>query len=353
MPDWTQSMKQSFEFYEVDPSTWKDIRKLDYMTSCSINRDLDKDTLGSASIECTSIPEECYVRTYLITIQNEIKETFPLGTHLIQTPSKSFDGKTSNISVDAYTPLIELKEDMPDYGYTILAGENIMDRVCDLTEEHLRAPVVRTKNIKKLYSNFVANTNDKWLSFNVDLMANVDYRYDLDEYGRVLFSPKQDSTTLQPVWIYDDNNSSILYPSISYKRDLYGIPNVVEVIYTSASEFRVITVKNEDPGSPTSIQNRGRVIKYRETNPSIGGYPSEGILQQYAQQVLESMSTVEVTLSYKHGYCPVRIGDCVLLNYKRAGIINTKAQVISQDIECKTGCTVSETAVFKQKLYGG
>lgn len=47
-----------------------------------------------------------------------------------------------------------------------------------------------------------------------------------------------------------------------------------------------------------------------------------------------------------HGYCPVRVGDCVLLNYERAGLKNIKAKVISQSINCGIGCTVEETAVF-------
>ena len=29
MPDWTKSMEQSFEYYIVDPGTWRDQKKLD------------------------------------------------------------------------------------------------------------------------------------------------------------------------------------------------------------------------------------------------------------------------------------------------------------------------------------
>ena len=48
--DWSESMEQSFEYYEVDPNTWKDIRKIENVKSCSIDRDESSDTLGSASI---------------------------------------------------------------------------------------------------------------------------------------------------------------------------------------------------------------------------------------------------------------------------------------------------------------
>lgn len=353
MPDWTKSMTQTFEFFEVDPNTWMEKRQLEYMTSCSIDRDMSADTLGSASFECTELPDECYVRVYLITIQNGVRERFCFGTFLVQTPSKTFDGTITNMSVSAYTPLIELKEDMPDFGYTVPRDKNIMDNVGDLTSEHLRAPVVKTQYTKKLYSDYVADPKDTWLSYITTLMNNANYRFDLDEYSRVLFAPVQKYDVLQPVWTFDDDNSSILLPSITYKKDYYGIPNVVEIIYSDSLDYRHIIVKNEQDGSPTSIKNRGRIIKYRETNPSVGGYPSEAVLKKYAEELLETLSTIEVTVTFSHGYCPVRIGDCVTLNYKRAGIINTRAQITSQSIDCTPGCKVTETAVFKQKLYGG
>ena len=47
----------------------------------------------------------------------------------------------------------------------------------------------------------------------------------------------------------------------------------------------------------------------------------------------------------------VRIGDCILFNYKRAGITNVKAKVISQSISCITGCMVEEAAMYTTKLW--
>ena len=51
MIDWLSSMEQTFEYYTVDPSTWKDVKKLNYVKSCTINRDSESETLGSATIE--------------------------------------------------------------------------------------------------------------------------------------------------------------------------------------------------------------------------------------------------------------------------------------------------------------
>ena len=128
MPDWTLSMQQTFEYYIVDPATWKDDKKLDTVKSSTISRDSEAETLGSATVDITESLSECYIRIYLITIQNGIREKHPLGTFLVQTPSFNFDGKIETTSLDAFTPLMELKENMPPIGYAILKGESIMDK---------------------------------------------------------------------------------------------------------------------------------------------------------------------------------------------------------------------------------
>lgn len=351
MPDWTKTMQQTFEYYVVDPGTWKEIKKIDCVLNSSISRDSTLETLGSASITVSESIGECYIRIYLVTIQNGIKERYSLGTFLVQSPSYSFDGKIKNISLDAYTPLLELKENPTPLGYSILKDENILDTAYRIVREQVRAPVVKTENDEILSSNFVANLNDTWITFVRDLIANANYSLALDDVGRILFMPNQDTMSLQPIWTYDDSNSSILYPELTVDRDLYGIPNVVEVIYSNGTEYYYGRAVNEDPSSPISTINRGREITHRESNPSLLGNPNQKRIQEYAENLLKELSSLEYTITYTHGYCPVRIGDCVRLNYKRAGINGIKAKVISQNIKCEPGCPVTEKAVFTTELW--
>lgn len=352
MPDWTKTMQQTFEYYTVDPGTWRDVRKLNCILNTSISRDSSVETLGSASITTSESIGECYIRVYLITIQNGVTEKHPLGTFLVQSPSYNFDGKVNNITLDAYTPLLELKENPTPLGFSILQNENILDVAYRITREHVRAPVIPTKKEDCLNSNFIANIDDKWITFIRDMLANASYSLALDEMGRIYFSPEQDTMSLQPIWTYDDSNSSILYPDITVDRDLYGIPNVVEIIYSDGTEFFVGRAVNNDPSSPTSVINRGREITHRESNPSLLGKPNKKRIQEYAEKTLKEMSSLEYTITYKHGYCPVRLGDCVRLNYSKAGIYNVKAKVVSQNIECEAGCPVTEKAVFTTELWG-
>lgn len=364
MPDWTKSMQQSFEYYTVEPSTLADVKRLDNIKKASFNRDSELETLGSATIDAANSVGESYIRAYLKTIQNGVTEKFPLGLVLSQTPSSTFNGKILDVSMDCYTPLIELKEKRPPLGYTIRRGTRIMDAAYTIVRENTRVPVSKVEPLyeknsegepidvsPKLQFDFVANTYDTWMSFVTDLIANAKYEFGLGERGDILFLPKQDLASLQPVWTFDDDNSSILYPEITMDHDLYGIPNVVEVVYSYGSDYKQAIAKNEDVNSPISIPNRGREIVYRITDPSLAGYITQAQIDNYAERVLKELSTIEYTISYTHAYCPVRLGDCVRLNYTRAGIKNIKAKVISQTIKCEPGCPVSEKAVFTEKLW--
>ena len=354
MPDWSQSMEQTFEYYTVDPNTWGDVEKLDTITSASISYDSSSDTLGSASFEATDVYGESYIRTYLVTVQNGVRERFCLGTHLIQTPSSSSNGMYTSAKIDAYTPLIELTENSPDLGYYIPEGEAIMNLVCTLTRQHLRAPVVDATDNIRMYKNYVANTDDTWLSFLSSAMANANFTYELDEYGRILFEPQQDARSMQPVYTFTDDNSSILYSDVDIEHDMYGMPNVVEVVYSDNNKYFTARVVNDDPNSPVSTVNRGRNLVAKVSNPDImGAIPTQKLIDEYAEEYLRSASTLTYTIEYAHGYVPqVRVGRCVMLNFTRLNLTNIKAVVKSQSIDCTPSTKVDETASFEMKLWG-
>lgn len=363
MPDWRASMQQTFEYYEVDPITWKDKKMLNNVKSCTINWDSESETLGSATIDITESVGECYVRAYLITLQNGVKEKFPLGTFLVQTPSSTFNGKIRSVSMDAYTPLLELKEKLPPIGYFINKGESIIDQAYLLARDKSRAYIIRGTSDSKLYDDFIAESNDTWLSYLSSLIKSAKHKFSINELGYVSFAPIQDIESLQPIWTYDDGNSSILHPDISMSHDLYGIPNVLEVVYSDNKFSCSVTATNNDPESPTSVQCRGREIMQRITDPdwhdvildlgdvSVNVDATREQLQLYANERLKQLSTIDYTISYTHGYCPVRVDDCVRLNYNLAGLSGIKAKVISQSIKCVPGCPVSEKAVFTTKLW--
>ena len=257
MAEWTSTMQQTFKYYIVEPGTWKDSKKINTIIESKISRDLEAETLGSASITITESIGECYIRIYLITIQNRKREKHPLGTFLVQTPSYSFDGKVKSITMDAYTPLIELKEKNPPIGYSIYKNENILERACDILKKQMRAPVVSSGKDTTLTDNFVANLDDTWITFVNDLLENVDMRLELDELGKVLFSPKQELSSLQP-YGFDKGIAQYLYPNFDIDHDLYGIPTWLKCLFNGSKTICINAVN--DDNSPVSTISRGRKL---------------------------------------------------------------------------------------------
>jgi len=231
--------------------------------------------------------------------------------------------------------------------------ETVTDLAYRLVRENARAPVAKITNLTPLQYDFVSNTEDTWFTFVKDLISSADHELALDEMGRILFSPKQDIGSLSPVWTYSDDDSSILYTDITTNHDLYGIPNVIEVVYSTADNLMYSRAVNDDPNSPTSTVSRGREIVRRITDPELSGALTQAQVDDYTDRLLRSVSSVEYRITYSHGYCPVRVGDCVRINYAKAGIKNVKAKVISQSIKCEAGCKVSETAVWSVSLWRG
>lgn len=351
MIKWNDTMKQTFEYYRVDPHTWRDIEPIDTIIDSKIDRDLTVETLGSASLTTTEMIGECYIRIYMFINQNGINRKIPMGTYLIQTPSYSFDGKNKSVSIDAYTPLIELKEKLPELGFFIQKDSNILEKTHILLRDRLRAPIIKGSSDDTIPYEFVSDTSDTWLSYISDFVKSSKHDIALDALGRLMFSPTIKLDAMSPIWTYTDDNSSILYPSISVDNDLYGIPNVVEVIFSNSEYYFHHRVENNEESSPVSIPNRGREIIHRVNNPEISGTPNKDKIKRYAEDLLEDMSSLEYTVTYSHGYCPVTIGDCVILNYDKAGLHNVKAKVISQSISCVPGTPVEEKAVFKNNLW--
>ena len=76
---------------------------------------------------------------------------------------------------------------------TFLIGtdDSLVASALELIRDNCRVPVVRTTSDITLKDDFVADPNDKWLTYIRDLISQAKYKLDLDEEGRILFAPKQ------------------------------------------------------------------------------------------------------------------------------------------------------------------
>ena len=369
--DWTKSMQQTFEYYTVNPETWYDDKQVTTVTSSNHSHDTTSELKGSATLSTTEQLGETYIRTYMVCKQGRYTHRECLGTYLYMTSSDNFDGIKHNYTMTGYTPLVELQEALPPVGYFVYGQTKKGDEAPFVTEEIRKAIVNNTRceftmNVtipKPLLNNFIAGTSDNWLTVvNNMLSASSEAKYTLmvDEWGTVMLRNKQSADAMQPKFVFDDGNASILLPDIDTSEDLFAIPNTVELIFAGNRMYNAhkVTVRNDDETSPVSVQKRGREIKRRYTITNIAvptGTVTEEIVQnaieEQAYSLLEALSTVTKTISFSHGYCGSKVGDCVMINYERAGLINVKAVITSQKVNCTPGCQVDETAVYTKKYW--
>ena len=357
MTDWHRGRRQTFAYYEVDPSTWRDRAPIAAVTGCTIDREADGSLLESASIEVDEdVTAERYVRVYLVTEQrpygghDRVSERTCLGTFLVQTPSATYDGRTIHRTLDAYSPLLELRDDVPPAGYTLAAGTLPLQAAAAICRDACHAPVVSDSPGTALAAAHTAADGDTWLDVVTDLLSYEGREVALDQFGRIVFAPKRQTAALAPVWTFADDNSSILEAEVTEEYDWYGLPNVVEAVWSSPSRTLVSRAVNDSPNSPLSTVSRGRRVVYRIDSPEVSDDPTQEELDEYAVSKLREMSSVERTVTYTHGYCPVRVGDAVRLDYRAHGL-DVRARVVSQRITCETDCPVQETAVYTENLW--
>lgn len=331
----------------VDPGTWHDACMLGGVSSMSMSWDLDDDMLGDATIECAEQLGEVYVRAYAVVTQNGETARECLGTFLAQSSESSFDGKVASHAVDCYTPLKELGESSPEIGYTTPGNDFVEERAMKVARQHMRAPVTASINGGMLCGDFTSNLDDTWLTFARDLLAMASKRLMVGPRGDVYAQPVGDAASMRPVCTFDDGNSSILMPDVTLEHDVWGIPNVVEVVYGN----QVARAVNDDADSPISTVSRGREVVARITSPDLSDRPSDEEALAYAVAELRNRSVLTHTVTFRHGYVPgVWLGDCVRLEYTRAGIY-ANAVIRSRSIDCSTELTVEEVATYTERMW--
>lgn len=352
MIDWRESMAQSYEYCEVDPLTWQDARILGTVSSAELTFDADSDTGGSASFEMDEDPGEVYIRVYLVAEQGGETERHPLGTFLAQTARQTQEGARVYYEVDAYTPLIELSEDLPPIGHCAPSGQVIMDVIADDCASHCRAPVSAGASGSILDAPWCAEPQESWLDFLASMAAKGGLSMRPDPMGRIVLAPARLPSAMAPVFDVRDDECSIVQPDARVTRDVYEIPNRVEVVHSTNSGCHFASAENDHPDSPLSTAARGRRVTHRETSPSVpSGLYGEELsrwLDSEARRILAEKGSFEREMTYTRGFVPgVGVGDCVQLDLASVGV-RGRAIVASQSISCETGCQVVEKVRWQE-----
>lgn len=347
--DWTGNMALSFEYMLVDPATWRDVGRLDTVSSCHITRDLEMNTLGQATFQIADLDDgERWIRCYMDAEQGRERERVCLGTFLVQTPRKTSDGMVTFMDCTAYTPLHVLAEAKPNSGYALAAGSACVPAAYEICTSHGIAPVVEAASDAVLDDHYVAPSDESWLGVAKTLLASAGMKMDVDPYGRIVFAPDIPAYAMSPSWTFRDDEASIILPEVSEEMDWYGLPNVCVVSTPSGIVGRA---ENADPSSRLSTASRGREVTLKEEDPDeLRAGCSQAVADAYALRKLREASCMERVADVSHGYCPVSIGDLVRVQAPSLGL-ECDALVSKQEIELGTALKVDATLKCREVLW--
>lgn len=350
--DWTASSARTYEFYEVDPVSWADVRKLDSVLSASMTLDREQETFGSGQLELTEEIGERYVRAYAVVEQGGARAKMPVATVLCQSASGSFSGAASTWPVQAYTPMLELAEDKPPIGHFVDKGTDPSKALNDVLALHCRAPRSVPPSAQPLAEDLCAEMDESWLSFASALAAKCGCYLSVDPYGRIVAVPERDPSAMQPVQRFGEDNATVV-GEVTLETDAYGRCNVYESVLTMADGTSITcTERNDNPASPLSTASRGRTVLTRDTSPDVpDGLTAEmaqAHLESYTRRRMSEEAAGEHSVTYRHQWMPhVQVGSCVLLDFPHLGV-RSRAVVSSQSTSCDTGGLVTETAKFTE-----
>lgn len=142
---------------------------------------------------------------------------------------------------------------------------------------------------------------------------------------------------------YGRENLRYIKPGISYDEDISNVPNVYYARLNGVSA----EARNEDPDSPTSIQNRTYIKDVVELDP----VPINGeTVEHYVNRRLEEESTIYKTYDYQHvGLFDTHVFDNVYWNIP--SVHTGKMRILEQTITCSQGMEFEERCGEEIKLW--
>ena len=351
MTDWYKGKQIDYEVREVDPATWRDAGQLAAAKEMEITRDDATDYREGIRLSVRGWSgAERYLRVYFLPTQYGETERVCLGTFLATRPRTAYATAMVH-ELTGYSPLKELSRGLLPRGYNAPAGSDAISFAANTCRRWCRAPVVRGAATHELAGVYAANDQDNPLSFVKGLLATAGMEPVVDTLGRIVFSPIRAAEALQPTWTFGDSpDGSIMFPEVTEEYAWFDVPNAVEIVFEGDGATIVGRADNYGAYSPVSRVARGYEAGLREiaSDPAV----SQAAADAAAMRRLRELSSAERSISYRHGYCPVKLGDCIQMDYTRYAL-RARLLVRRQVISCaSSSCTVDETGTWTERLFG-
>lgn len=254
-----------------------------------------------------------------LKVKNQFIE-LPLGVFLLSSPTRQEEGGAVYREVDAYDGLLVLRDDKFESRYFIAAGTNYRDAVIAI----LNTAGITKHNIEQT-DKVLANDKEfppgkeKLYAIN-ELLGAINFTtVTHDVYGYYVSQYYRSPSTLPAEYTYKDDELSILIPGMQEEIDTFGVSNRWVAVLNDPEREPISSVyTNENPESPFSTVNRGRIIvDYRE----VEDIADEEALDAYVQRIAFNASQVYGKLEFATAINPFHdTSDVIQVDYSPLGI---------------------------------
>lgn len=266
-------------------------------------------------------------------------DEYPLGVFLLSTPSKHIDDGIITRNIEAYDQLQILKEDSVTGNFLIATGTLFIDAVKSILDS------AGIKHYNITYTDLQFPVDREWeggtskLEIINEILEAMNYQsLWFDENGYAIVHPYERADIRTATHIYRDDENSILLPAIEETYDLFSVPNrfILVVSEPDMPEMKSIYT-NDNPDSPTSTINRGRVI----TNYIKADAPDQETLDALAERAAYKASQVYQTIDLDTRLMPTHShNDIILLETNGQEF---KYEEIAWNIDLQIGSTMKHT----------
>ena len=335
--DWNSSYSAEWRVYRVNRDTWADREQVANVDSVSLTRTANGNLLESGSMEVTGTFEPDYYRIVMIAEQGGETERVNLCTLLFDVKGGNTGHGTTTQTPNGYSVLYPASTTAVLPGQYAPAGVDGAQYAAQLLSGAINAPV-QVEGSFTLNDHIVHEIGAGVLDAVWSVLDAGGYILQIDGYGVVHIMPKP----TQPSLVITSNNAVLTDNNIAFVEDTSKIPNRYIVI-DGNSETRV---SNDDPNSRVSTVVRGFYVDQVDDSPT----PINGeTYAAYARRMLEQASTLKDERTYTREFAPgVLIYSLVSASLSD---MNGEYRVLSQNLSCGNGITVSEKATKEVKLW--
>lgn len=238
-------------------------------------------------------------------------ESWPIATMMFTSPNEShFDGGDVVYDVTLLTKLAIIDEDASEASVSFAEGTPIIPAVVNLIRATGEQRIAVTPSAATLRSQIVFDPAESTLTIVNKLLEAAGY-WSLwcDGSGQFRIEPYVEIDS-RPVAYKFDSGLSIISPEWERTQDMSSVPNRFIVVGQGTDEEPPLVgvAQNDDPDSPFSVQNRGRVIAARDEGDDAA---DQAIITALAQRRLLDLMRPVAKIEAEHAIIPIVPNDLI------------------------------------------